>query len=47
MALVFVRPSIQHKAANVLSSTSSTGLTVQEPDMPQEAQRGWDLRPLS
>lgn len=31
MALVFVRPSIQHKAANVLSSTSSTGLTVQEP----------------
>ena len=32
MALVFVRPSIQHKAANVLSSTSSTGLTVQEPE---------------
>ena len=32
MALYLIRPSPQHKAGNVLSSTSSAGLTVQEPE---------------
>jgi hypothetical protein len=35
MPLYLARPSKQHKASNVLSSTSSSGLTVQEPEPSQ------------